>query len=132
VVGVLVVLVSHTTDFSTVLLAWLASGSANAVGNVSYDSLLQERTPDVLRGRVFAASEAVLDTAYLGGAVLAGWLAGAYRASTALSVSGGILILAAGLGAILIPVGPDVARTEPPRIGRPASAPSTADLEPTG
>jgi hypothetical protein len=81
---------------------------------------------------VFAASEAVLDTAYLGGAVLAGWLAGAYRASTALSVSGGILIVAAALGAILIPVGVDAARTEPPRVGRSTSAPSTAaDLEPT-
>ena len=103
VVGALVLLVSRTTDFSTVLLAWLAAGSANAVGNVSYDSLLQERTPDALRGRVFAASEAVLDSAYLAGAFLAGWLAGAYRASTALSVSGAILLLAAALGWILIP-----------------------------
>jgi MFS family permease len=133
VVGALVVVVSHTTDFSTVLLAWLAAGSANAVGNVSYDSLLQERTPDALRGRVFAASEAVLDTAYLGGAVLAGWLAGAYRASTALSVSGGILIVAAALGAILIPVGPGGAVEGALPVARSAPAPSTAaDLEPTG
>jgi hypothetical protein len=100
---------------------------------VSYDSLLQERTPDALRGRVFAASEAVLDTAYLGGAVLAGWLAGAYRASTALSVSGGILIVAAALGAILIPVGPAAAADETAPVARTAPAPPTAaDLEPTG
>lgn len=133
VVGTLVLLVSRTTDFSTVLLAWLAAGSANAVGNVSYDSLLQERTPDALRGRVFAASEAVLDTAYLAGAVLAGWLAGAYRASTALSVSGGILLVAAALGAIFIPARSTSAVLGPSPSARPASAPPSAvDLEPTG
>ena len=113
VVGALVLLVSRTTDFSTVLLAWLVAGSANAVGNVSYDSLLQERTPDALRGRVFAASEAVLDSAYLAGAFLAGWLAGTYRASTALSVSGVILLLAAALGWILIPARSTGAGSEP-------------------
>jgi MFS family permease len=133
VVGTLVLLVSRTTDFSTVLLAWLAAGSANAVGNVSYDSLLQERTPDALRGRVFAASEAVLDTAYLAGAVLAGRLAGSYRASTALSVSGGILLLAAALGTILIPARSTSAVPGPSPTPRRASAPpSAADLEPTG
>jgi predicted MFS family arabinose efflux permease len=125
VVGALVLLVSRTTDFSTVLLAWLAAGSANAVGNVSYDSLLQERTPDALRGRVFAASEAVLDSAYLAGAFLAGWLAGAYRASTALSVSGAILLLAAALGWILIPTR-SAAGAEP----APATLPERASTAP--
>jgi MFS family permease len=126
VVGTLVLLVSRTTDFSTVLLAWLAAGSANAVGNVSYDSLLQERTPDALRGRVFAASEAVLDSAYLAGAFLAGWLAGAYRASTALSVSGAILLLAAALGWILIPSVSTTAGAEPARTAFPERAPTAA------
>jgi MFS family permease len=109
-----------------VLLAWLAAGSANAVGNVSYDSLLQERTPDALRGRVFAASEAVLDSAYLAGAFLAGWLAGAYRASTALSVSGAILLLAAALGWILIPTRSTSAGAEPAPTGLPERASTAA------
>lgn len=126
VVGTLVLLVSRTTDFSTVLLAWLAAGSANAVGNVSYDSLLQEWTPDALRGRVFAASEAVLDSAYLAGAFLAGWLAGAYRASTALSVSGAILLLAAALGWILIPTRSTSAGAEPAPTAVPERASTTA------
>lgn len=126
VVGTLVLLVSRTTDFSTVLLAWLAAGSANAVGNVSYDSLLQERTPDALRGRVFAASEAVLDSAYLAGAFLAGWLAGAYRASTALSVSGAILLLAGALGWILIPARSTTAGAEPAPTALSERAPTAA------
>jgi MFS family permease len=103
-VGALVLLVSRTGDFSTVLLAWLVAGSANAVGNVSYETLLQERTPDAVRGRVLAASEACLDAAYLAGALLASRLGSAFRAPLALAVSGAILLLAAALAFVLLPV----------------------------
>jgi len=119
-VGVCVLVVSRTTDFSTVLLAWLVAGTANAVGNVSYESLLQERTPDEIRGRVFGATESVLDASYLAGAFLAGVLGSLLRVSGALAVSGGILLVAAALSRILLPapvgamVPPEQASVEAP------------------
>lgn len=103
VVGVAVIVVSRTTDFATVLLAWLVAGAANSVGNVSYESMLQERTPDTLRGRVFAATETVLDAAYLSGAFLAGVLGSLFAVSGALAVSGGMLLFAAALARLVLP-----------------------------
>ena len=115
VVGLAVLAVSRTTDFQTVLLAWLVAGAANSVGNVSYESLLQERTPDAFRGRVFAASEAVLDGSYLAGAFLAGMLGVWLGASGAFLVSGVILLSAAILARAVLPA---------PRRPRPVPAPA--------
>jgi MFS family permease len=42
---------------------WLLGGAGNGVLSVVYETLLQERTPDRLRGRVVAANEAGLDVA---------------------------------------------------------------------
>jgi predicted MFS family arabinose efflux permease len=103
VVGIAILVVSRTRDFQTVLLAWLFAGAANSVGNVSYESLLQERTPDGLRGRVFAASEAVLDGAYLAGAFAAGFLGAWLEAPGAFVVSGTLLLAAALLARLTIP-----------------------------
>ncbi|HXF36488.1 MAG TPA: MFS transporter [Actinomycetota bacterium] len=115
VVGLAILAVARTTDFQTVLLAWLVAGAANSVGNVSYESLLQERTPDAFRGRVFAASEAVLDGSYLAGAFLAGMLGVWLRASGAFLVSGAILLFAAILARAVLPA---------PRRPRPVPAPA--------
>lgn len=93
--GTAVLVASRAGGLSTVLLAWLIAGMANSVGNVSYSSLLQERTPDGLRGRVFAASEAALDAAYLTGAFLAGWLGVHLGIRNAYAFSGGLLLVAA-------------------------------------
>jgi MFS family permease len=111
VVGVAVLAVSRTTEFGTVLIAWLVAGAANSVGNVCYETLLQERTPDAFRGRVFAATEAVLDGAYLTGALVAAVLGSLLPVSTAFVVSAGILFVAAALARTLLPG---------PRAGKPA------------
>jgi MFS family permease len=74
IVGFAVLTAAGATGLQTVLLAWVVAGAANAMANVSYESLLQERTPDRVRGRVFAAFEAVSNLAFLVGAFLAGWL----------------------------------------------------------
>jgi len=103
VVGLTVLAVSSTSDFRTVLLAWLIAGAANSVGNVSYESLLQERTPDEFRGRVFAAAEAALDGSYLAGVFLAGLLGSMFAVSGAFAISGGILVFAAVLARIVVP-----------------------------
>jgi len=103
VVGLGVLVVSRTADFSTVLLMWLVAGAANSVGNVSYESLLQERTPDALRGRVFAATEAVADASFLLGAVAAGVLGTWLSVSALLATVGGLMLVGAALGILCIP-----------------------------
>ena len=127
VVGMAILVVSRTRDFQTVLLAWLFAGAANSVGNVSYESLLQERTPDGLRGRVFAASEAVLDGAYLAGAFAAGFLGAWLGAPGAFVVSGTLLLAAAALARLTIPM-PGSPRPVPAAAapGAPAPEPSAA------
>jgi hypothetical protein len=44
------------------------------VTNVSYESLVQERTPDAFRGRIIATIEAAQEAAYFLGVAAAGWL----------------------------------------------------------
>ena len=80
---------------SPVLLLWLVAGVGNGAGTVFYESLLQERVPDSLRGRVIAASEAVLDASFLGGAFLAGLVGSHLGIRTAFVVSGVLFLLAA-------------------------------------
>src|SRR5207249_3798935 len=73
-------------------LAWLVAGAANAIGTVAYESLLQERTPDAFRGRVFAATEAVLDISYLAGAGAAALLSRMVGVPISLGLAGLVLI----------------------------------------
>ena len=69
---------------------------------VSYQTLLQERTPDALRGRVVAASEGVLDASLIAGALLAGWLGSAAGGRGAFAVSGLVFLASAALSAKLL------------------------------
>jgi predicted MFS family arabinose efflux permease len=105
-IGSCVVLASTATSLFPVLLLWLVAGSGNALVTVSYESLLQQTTPDNLRGRVVAGSEAVLDSAIIGGALLAGWLGSAYGVRNAY-LAAGVMMIAVGIFArfLLLPVG---------------------------
>lgn len=102
VVGMSVVAAAQAGAIAPVLFLWLVAGAGNALGTVCYESLLQERTPDALRGRVFAASEAVLDTAFLGGVALAAWMGTHLGSRNALVVAGSIFLLAALLSRVLL------------------------------
>lgn len=102
IVGIAILLASQANVLSPVLLLWLFAGAGNGIGSVSYGSLLQERTPNRLRGRVMAASEAVLDAAFLLGAVSAGWLGAQVGVRGAFVVSGAIFLLAAILSQRLL------------------------------
>ncbi len=87
---------------------WLVGGAATGIANVAYETLLQERTPDALRGRVFASIEAVQDVLYLGGAL----------AVAALGVGGtfaplGAAFLGVGLVALGMLVPPPAAEASP-------------------
>ncbi|HZQ28639.1 MAG TPA: MFS transporter, partial [Acidimicrobiales bacterium] len=95
VVGLVVLAASRSLELSSLLGLWLLAGSGNAVGTIAYQTLLQYRTPDRLRGRIVAASETVLDVAYLAGVTLAGWLGVHAGLRVALAVAGGCFLAAA-------------------------------------
>jgi MFS family permease len=96
-VGAAVLLSARATSLNPVLGLWLVAGLGNAVAVISYQSLLQERTPDRVRGRVVAASEAVLDSSLIVGALLAGSLGEMFGVRGAFAVSGAVFLLTAVL-----------------------------------
>jgi predicted MFS family arabinose efflux permease len=91
-VGACVMASAFAETFTPVLAYWAAAGVANAVAVISYQSLLQERTPDHLRGRVVAASEAVLDASLIVGALTAGSIGALAGIRGAFAISGAIFI----------------------------------------
>lgn len=121
VVGVMVLFASRSAELSGLLGLWLLAGSGNAVGTIAYQSLLQYRTPDRLRGRIVAASETVLDVAYLAGVTLAGWLGVHAGLRVALAVAGCCFIAAAVLARVLLGKGVRAAADEPGALLAPAA-----------
>ena len=95
VVGLTVLQASRSDSLSAILFLWVLSGAANGMGSVSYDSMLQERTPDALRGRVMAASEAVFHGAFLIGVSISGWMGTNVGIRPTYALSGGLLLGAA-------------------------------------
>ena len=98
VLGAAVATASATGSITVVALLWLCAGSGNALGSVAYETILQERTPDAVRGRVFGAADAVLDVAYLLGAVTAGVIASRLGVRAAMTTAGVSVLCAAVLG----------------------------------
>jgi hypothetical protein len=80
---------------------WILAGAAAGLVLVGYQSLLQEQTPDLVRGRVLGVATAVLHSAALGGVALEAWIAGLVGAG-ALAASTGLLFVAALAGVVLI------------------------------
>ena len=101
VLGLCVLSASWLALLAPVAVLWLVAGSANALGSVAYESLLQQRTPDRLRGRVFGAAEAVLDVTYLVGAVAAGAIGASLGSRTGMAVAGGAVLAAGVYGALV-------------------------------
>lgn len=91
------------TPLEVVLLTTLAGGLLGA-GNPLQQTVLQERTPESVAGRVFTTLSAVQ---FLGGPlglVLAGFMAARYGVEVALCVSGILLAVVAVSGWILLPL----------------------------
>jgi DHA3 family macrolide efflux protein-like MFS transporter len=124
IVGLCVLAASQAGSLPPVLLLWLGAGAANALGTVSYESLLQERTPDAFRGRVMAASEAVLDGTFLAGVSAAGWLGTSLGIRGAYAISGGAFLLTAVVSQILL------APPRPPKRFEVAPQPSSVPASP--
>jgi MFS family permease len=102
IVGAVILAASQLDVVGGVLVLWVAGGAANAVGTIAHETLLQEATPDGLRGRVFAASDAILDGAFLFGALAGGVLGAVMGIRPALAACGVILLAAAALSHALL------------------------------
>ena len=110
VVGVCVMASAFAHLFNPVLAFWAVAGLANAVAVISYQSLLQERTPDHLRGRVVAASESVLDASLIIGALTAGSIGAIAGIRGAFAISGAIFIGTALLARVMLGQGQPVSQ----------------------
>jgi MFS family permease len=102
-VGVAIAFASRADELPPVLLAWLVAGFANAVGDVCYETLLQERTPDRVRGRVFAASGVVVNASFLAGTGLSAAVGDASGVRAAYGVAAIALLMAALFARRLLP-----------------------------
>jgi MFS family permease len=100
VVGGCFLVASRATGVAPVMLCWAVAGTAGGLVNVSYETLLQEHTPDAFRGRVFATVEAAQDAAYLVGAL--GVAAIGVTNGAAMFAASGIAFVGVGLVALSI------------------------------
>jgi HEAT repeat protein len=107
---------------------------------VSYESILQERTPDEFRGRVFAAFEFVTNAAFLCGALFAGWLGSRLGIRLSYVFSGVVFLCAALICRAILPgssarglrafvVGFDRTQTEPAQAGVAEGNMAEADVD---
>jgi MFS family permease len=94
-VGSAILATSQLSALGWILALWLLGGTANAIGSIAQETLLQETTPDKVRGRVFAAADAVTDGSVLLGAVAGGALGALLGVRGALGACGAVLLLAA-------------------------------------
>jgi MFS family permease len=110
------------TAIGVVLALWGLAGAGNAVGMIANETLLQELTPAAVRGRVFAAFDAVTDAAFLCGALAGGALGAAVGIRGALVACGTLFLLAASWLVLLAPR----ARVDRAAAGLPDLAPEPA------
>jgi MFS family permease len=108
-IGACTFIASFASSLFPVLLLWIICGAGNAFATVSFSTLLQERTPDRLRGRVMAGSDVVLNSAIVVGALLSSVVATAIGVRSAYAVAGMLMMATAMLGHRLLA---PVARTE--------------------
>jgi MFS family permease len=97
-VGLAVVLASASPALAPVAVLWVFAGVANTTGTVAYETILQERTEDAVRGRVMAVLEAGIQAGLLAGVGLAAAtdtiFAGGDPARLGLGLSGVLFALA--------------------------------------
>ena len=103
--GVATAIASQAGDTTLLYIVWMLGGWGNALLTVSYETLLQQRTPDSLRGRVMAANEAVLDASLVAGLAVAGLGAAALGTRGVMIVAGALLLLSAVLVPLLLRAG---------------------------
>jgi MFS family permease len=88
--------------FGIVLVCNLVWGVGDGVTRVAKAGILQRRTPDAVRGRVYAASESGLTFAYMTGFLLAGPTIAAFGAQATYAAGGVAALGAAALSSTVI------------------------------
>jgi len=96
-----------TIALPVALTALVAYGLGTSTGTVSFNSLLQTRTPEAMRGRVFATMDVLWQVGRLASLGIGGFLADAIGISAVFYLGGGLLLVA-GLGGLT------AVRAEPP------------------
>jgi MFS family permease len=102
VVGACLLATSRAVSVAPILMLYLFAGAGNGLGSVCYETLLQERTPDHLRGRVLAACDAVFDGALLAGYAMTGLLDHRFGPRAMFAIAGIVFIGAALFSRMLI------------------------------
>src|SRR5207253_258000 len=127
-VGACLLATSRAASVAPVLMLYLIAGAGNGLGSVCYETLLQERTPDSLRGRVLAACDAVFDAALLIGYVLTGVLDQHVGPRAMFAIAGAFFLGAAVLSRMLLGSGGEevVVDVEPVSLDEPDAAAAVA------
>jgi MFS family permease len=115
VVAGAVMLASFCPVLAPVAILWLPAGVANTTGTVAYETLLQERTADAVRGRVMAALQAALQAGLLAGVGIAALTDVLFRGSD--PARAGMLLSGAAFGAAALTAWLLLARRPAPRVG---------------
>ena len=83
-------------------VAWLVAGACGSVQNVTLNDLVQARTSEAVRGRVFAAVGAVTACSGVVGILVAGAVVGAAGPLAALTAASGFALLAALMAVVAV------------------------------
>jgi MFS family permease len=94
VIGLAVCLPAAFPAVATTAVGWLFGGGANGVQGVAQQGLVRLRTPDALRGRVFAAASSLIITANLTGTVVSAGVVGLLGPRWAFAIGGSGALLA--------------------------------------
>ncbi|MCE7000674.1 MFS transporter [Saccharothrix sp. S26] len=83
-------------------LAWLVAGACGSAQNATLNGLVQARTSDAVRGRVFATVGAIMACSGVVGILVAGAVVGAAGPRVALTVASGFALVAALMAVLAV------------------------------
>jgi DHA3 family macrolide efflux protein-like MFS transporter len=101
-VGGCVIAGGACTSLTPIVVLWFVAGVMSGLTNISYESLLQERTPDEFRGRIIATVEAAQEATYVLGIAGAAMLAKSTPIASGLQLVGFGFVLAGVAASFLL------------------------------
>ncbi len=104
--GFVDLLLAATTALPVALVALAVYGLGTSTGTVSFNSLLQTRTPEPMRGRVFATMDVLWQAGRLTSLGIGGFLADVVGISAVFYLGGGLLLVAGVVGLTAVQGGP--------------------------
>jgi MFS family permease len=116
--GASLLVAARATDVGPVALLWGIAGIASGIANVSYETLLLERTSDGFRGRVLSTVEAVQDGMFFLGALTIATFGGLVPPAAALAFLGTGFLVVGVAARTIVPVGAGLAPADPVTVER--------------